>query len=73
MLPLSCSLSVLMMRMHMHMHMQHAHAHARECTCGVQVPENVCKDRHNNVRRVRLWTSSLQRTIRTVRLTLTLT
>jgi len=29
------------------------------------VPENVCKDRHNNVRRVRLWTSSLQRTIRT--------
>ena len=33
----------------------------------VQVPENVCKDRHNNVRRVRLWTSSLQRTIRTVR------
>jgi broad specificity phosphatase PhoE len=29
------------------------------------VPENVCKDRHDNVRRVRLWTSSLQRTIRT--------
>ena len=37
------------------------------------MPDNVCKDGLGNVRRVRLWTSSLQRTIRTVSAALTLT